>query len=425
MTALSNKLSNVFYGWWVVGACLLLSLYISGAVVLGFTAFFEPIADEFGWSHTQVSLAASLRGAEVGLLAPILGFLVDRWGPRRIVLSGVIIVGLGLIFLSRMTSLGMFYGAFVIVAIGDSGLSPTVLVTSVSNWFRKKLGLATGIMACGFALGGLLVGVVIVLIDTYGWRTAIFSLGIGMWVIGIPLSLLIRHKPEKYGYLPDGEKSEDLIPSELPSFGKGDDFEMGVKDAIKSRAFWSIGIAMSLTLLSISAIIVHIMPYLSSVGIERSTSAVVASTLPLISIIGRLGSGWLGDRFNKIQVAAGFFTLMGLGLLFLSYASEELVWLVIPFIILYGIGWGSNNPMRAALVGQYFGRRNFGTIFGLMMGMVAISAIVGPLFSGWVFDTWGSYHIAWLSFACLALASSIIIATMPAVSTNIQSNDRT
>ena len=187
MKDLTEKSPRVFYGWWIVGACFLISLYTGGVFILGFTAFFEPIANEFGWSHTQISLAASLRGANMGLLAPLMGFLVDRWGPRRLILGGIILLGFALILLSRVTSLSMFYGTFIIVAFGISALSPTVLISTISNWFRRKAGIATGIMACGFAIGSLLVPVVVRLIDTYDWRAAIYILAIATFTIGIPL----------------------------------------------------------------------------------------------------------------------------------------------------------------------------------------------------------------------------------------------
>lgn len=211
------KPHKIFYGWWVVSACFLISLFIGGFVVLGFTAFFEPIANEFSWSYAQISLAASLRGAEVGLVAPLMGLLIDRWGPRRLMLRGTILLGLALIFLSRITSLGMFYGAFVLLAIAGSACSPTVTMTAVAKWFRKKVGMATGIMASGFALGGLLVPVVVKLIDVFDWRTAIFVLGLSIWVIGPPLSLLLRHKPEQYGYVTDGEQSNIRYQGTVPA----------------------------------------------------------------------------------------------------------------------------------------------------------------------------------------------------------------
>jgi len=421
MTFLNWKLPGVFYGWWIVGACFLVASLTGGFIVLGFTAFFEPIAYEFGWSYAQISLAASLRGAEVGLLAPLVGFIIDRWGPRRIMFTGIIIIGLGLLFLSRITSLSTFYGAFALIAIGISGCSATVTMTAVANWFRKKVGIAMGIMLSGFASGGLWMPLVVELIDIFGWRPAIFILGLIIWAIGLPLSLLLRHKPEQYGCLADGEQSDAMAPDNSLYPAQTIEVNITTKQAIKSRAFWHIVLAMMLQFFAISSVIVHVMPYLSSVGIARSTSTFVASAVPLLSITGRLGAGWLGDRFDKRWVATGCFTIMGLGLLAFSYLSYEAIALIFPFAIFFGIGWGGNTTLRAALLREYFGRSRFGSILGLTMGMLALGTIIGPLFAGWVFDNRNSYHAAWLTFACFVVIALIIMMTTPSVSNHIQS----
>ena len=192
-------MASIFYGWWVVFACFFLGFYIHGAVFASFTAFFEPIAKEFGWSYTQISVAASIRGLEVGILAPIVGFLVDRFGPRKLIFCGSLTIGFGLILCSRTYSLPMFYGAFILIALGMSGCTATVLMTAVANWFRRDVGKALGLMASGFGVGGILVLFIVRLIDLYHWRTTFVILGLGMWLIGIPLSLFVRHRPELYG----------------------------------------------------------------------------------------------------------------------------------------------------------------------------------------------------------------------------------
>ncbi len=416
------KLNRIFYGWWVIGACSLQGLLVAGFIVLGFTAFFEPIADEFGWSYAQISLAASLRGGEVGVLAPLMGLLVDRWGPRRILVAGTIFLGVGLMFLSRTTSLAMFYAGFFILAIGASGCSPTVVMTAAANWFRRKVGIATGIMTLGFAFGGLLVLVVVRLIDVFEWRTAMLILGISMLVIGLPLTLVVRHKPEQYGLLRDGERGNSLDPDEGTVPARAQEVNIGARQALKSRAFWHIGIATTFQLVAITSVLVHVMPYLSSVGIVRSTSSLVAMAVPLTSVVSRIGSGWLIDRFNKQRVAAGIFAMTGLGMLFFTYVSDKAMWLLVPFVILFASGWGGTSAIRAALVSEFFGRTNFGTIFGFMMGMIAIGGILGPYFAGWVFDSQHSYFAAWLVFAALVFAGMIIIATIPQADTGVQSD---
>jgi MFS family permease len=424
MMHLSPKRRKIFYGWWIVGACFLVMLFMGGFIGLGFTAFFEPIANHFGWSYTQMSLAASFRGVEVGLFAPLIGLLIDRWGPRRIMFGGLVLIGLGLVFLSRLNSLAMYYGGFAIIAIGDSGCSPTLVMTSIANWFRKRLGIAIGIMSSGFACGGLLVPLVVRLIDIFDWRTTLFILGLAMWIVCLPLSLILRHKPEQYGYLPDGEKSIVTAPAQVPVSMATREVEIETKQALRSRTFWHIGLAVMCQFAVASTVMVHVMPYLSSVGIPRSIASLVAMFVPLVSITGRLGSGWLLDRFDKKRVATGFFALMIVGLLCMSYISSESFWLVIPYIIIFGVGWGGGVTSRAALVSANFGRKKFGSILGFIMGMTALGGILGPLFAGWVFDTWASYRMAWLVLTVLIFAAMIVIATMPPVTTSVLVADK-
>lgn len=411
-----KKLSSVFYGWWIVFSCFAISLLVGGFVTFGFTAFFLPIANEFGWNYAQISLAASLRGAEVGIIAPLVGLVIDRWGPRRLSLTGIIALGCGLLLLSFTNSLGWYYASFIIIAIGISGLSPTVMMTAVANWFRRRVSIATGIMSCGFAFSGLLIPVVVWLIDILDWRMALLVMGLGMWAIGIPLSLLLRHRPEQYGLLPDGERSETVAPYIVPSSlqrQQAANIAVGARQALKSRVFWHISLALTCQFITISTVVIHVMPYLISTGIATSTASLVAMAVPVMTVSGRLGLGWLGDKFDKKRLTIACFATMVLGLLSFSYASDEAMWLLLPFIIFFGIGWGGNVTMRAAMLREYFGRDNFGAIHGFIIGMMTGGGIVGPLFAGWVFDNWGSYHATWLIFTCLVFVAMIVMATAP------------
>ena len=179
--------AHIFYGWWIVVACFIIALYMSGSVFYGFTAVFKPIAEEFGWSYTSISIAASIRGLEAGLLAPVVGILVDRCGPRKVIFGGVLLIGMGLMLLSQVHSLIMFYFAFILMSLGVSSCGISVTAAVVAHWFHRRVGLATGITICGYGSSGLLVPVMVRLVDLYDWRTAIFIMGVGMLVIGLPL----------------------------------------------------------------------------------------------------------------------------------------------------------------------------------------------------------------------------------------------
>ena len=421
---LNWKRTKIFYGWWIVAASLVIALYAGGVTFYGFTAIFEPIANEFGWSYTKISLAASLRGLEMSLLAPITGRLVDRWGPRRLIFSGVFITGLGLLLLSRTDSLSMFYIAAVLTAIGMSTSGTTVTMAAVAHWFRRRVGLATGIMVCGYGASGLLVPVMVKLIDTYDWRTAMVILAIGVFVIGLPLSLLVRHKPEQYGYLPDGELPSTVIPEADVAAVQAPKADAGVKQALKSRAFWHLALALMPQFIAVGAVVTHVMPYLSSIGITRSMSSLIATAIPLLSISGRLGFGWLGDRLDKRRLSASALAMLTLGLLCFEYVPAVGTWLLVPFLIFLGMGYGGNIPILAVLVREYFGQNKFGTIIGFLWGVLMLGNMVGPPISGWVFDNWGSYQGTWLAFAGLTAIGIIIMLSTPAARTRSRKTGR-
>ena len=201
-------LNRIFYGWWIILACFIIGLITGAVIFFGFTAFFDPLVKEFGWSYTEVSFALSLRGIEMSILSPLVGFLVDRYGSRRLALWGVITIGLGFILLSFTHSLWMFYASIILIAFGGGGCTGVVMRQVAINWFQKKLGLALGILTSGFGASGLLIPVIVWLIDDFGWRTAVVILGVGMWVIGIPLVLVIRNTPEECGLCPDGIEAD-------------------------------------------------------------------------------------------------------------------------------------------------------------------------------------------------------------------------
>jgi MFS family permease len=416
---------RVFYGWWIVGACFLISMYAGGVIFYGFTAIIEPLAAEFGWSYAQISLAASLRGLEAGLLAPLVGILVDRWGPRRLLIGGIIITCLGLMALSRTTSLAMFYGAFVILALGISACSSTVLMTAVANWFRRRIGLAMGIMICGYGFSGLLVPVITRLIDSYGWRLAVAILAIGMLLVCLPLAFVVRHRPEHYGYHPDGDGDNPGTSQSSAVQAETVELHIGTKQALKSRTFWHITLALICQAVIVSSAVTHVMPYLGSIGVTRARSGLIAMVIPLVSIAGRLGLGWLGDRLDKRRTIAGGMAMIAGGLLCFALAASGSLWLMVPFLILFGIGYGGNNTLRASAIREFFGRSNFGAIHGFMIGAMAVGGIVGPPLAGWVFDRWGSYQPAWFAFAALALAAILMVITTPAVDGALQRADQT
>ena len=402
---------RTYYGWIVIAAMFVVAMYIGGAVFYGFTAIVEPISTELLWSTWVITLAASIRGVESSLLAPVVGALVDRYGPRRLMVGGVCITTVGIVLLSQTYGLPVYFGAFILITLGTAPTNMTVVVTVVGSWFRRRLGLANGIAVSGFACGGLLVPLINALIEAYDWRVAMLVMAGGLVVIVLPLTYFIR--------LPDAShpRSEaEFRPVPATAQGKpgltasGPDFS--TRQALGSRVFWHFVVAYFCFALVIVSVITHIMPYLTSVGMTRFHAGWVAMAMPLASIVGRLGLGWLADRWQPRLVIMLSFLLAALGMVFFGLAQNQLNW-IIPFLLLFTIGYGGVIALRPLLLRQHFGRASFGTIFGFLMAATMLGGVVGPPLAGWVFDTSGQYQMIWFVYAGLGLVSYLAIMTAP------------
>lgn len=396
-------MNKIFYGWWIVFACFSISFYVTGSVNFSFTAFIEPLVKEFDWSYTQISIAASIRGFEQGMFAPIMGFLVDRFGARKLLFCGTLTIGLGFILLSLTNTLTMYYGASVVLSLGYSACVTTVMTSAVANWFKKDVGKALGIISCGVGAGGLFVPITIFLINCYQWRTTFIILGIGMWLFGIPLSLIVRGRPEQYGYLPDGGISDTQAISSVE-----EDRELNLKEALKTRVFWHLSFAEAIRLMALIAILTHIIPYLSSLGISKPRAAFVTTSIIVFSIVGRLFFGWLGDIFNKYYVLALVYFLAGVSIFI--FANVQITWLIFFFIVLFPLSWGA-PPLRGAILREYFGRTSLGSILGIMAGIGTMARIIGPTLAGWTYDHFGDYHLIWLFYAATYAIAAILMLT--------------
>ena len=393
-------LGRIFYGWWMVLATGLIHLWGAGTFFYSFTAFFNPIVEEFGWSYAATSFAASIRSVEGGIASPLVGFAADRFGARRLLLLGSIFTGLGFILFSRIHSLWSFYLLFVFLSIGSSLLFPVPGWTAVANWFLKKRGTALGILSAAIGLGGGLIYLANALITLYGWRLTLIFTGIGSWVIGIPLSLMVRHRPEPYGLAPDGERRVKPVqdPSGDGIEGAGGPAEgLGLREALRTRAFWGIAITVTVSSATVHAIIVHVMPYLVSVDFDRKTASLMASSLVLVSTVGRFAMGWLSNRADDRYLLAAGMAMQALGILFLTGARN--LWWAVMFIVILGPAYGGVLTLRLTIQAKYFGSRAFGSIQGTLMAIMIIGSMSSPFLTGKCYDFYGDYRLAWLAIA--------------------------
>lgn len=390
---------KIFYGWYIVAASVALNFYLSVVFFQGFQVFFLPILNEFGWTRALTSGAFSLRQLESGLLAPGIGFLVDRWGPRIVILLGVILGGVGMIMLGYVNSVWSFYVAFLIASLGVSGASHGVSWSvAVAQWFQRLRGLALGIAMLGPVLGGPFVVVIAVLEEIIGWRVAIILLGVGLIIVGTPLALIARSRPEPYGYLPDGDEpmeevdtSSVVLPDLALEFASNG---LTVGEAVRTRDFWVLTFVFSVVFMGISGLMVHLIPLLEDLGYTSTQAAGILGLVFLLSGIGRIGSGFLADIMDFKIVLSGLVIFQLVGLLILSIIGHSQIWLIGIFSLLFGIGFGGTIPLRPFLIMQSFGARSFGALQGLVQGGAIGAGMVGPVLYGWIFDTTESYDLA-------------------------------
>ncbi|MBI2288450.1 MAG: MFS transporter [Chloroflexi bacterium] len=421
------KRRKIFYGWWIVAASAALHFFGGGTFYYGFTVFFNPIRQTFGWTAAVTSAAFALQRLEAGILGPLAGTLVDRLGPRKLMLFGWSSVGLGFILMSRINSLTAFYVSFTLIAIGMSFASGLVTNTAIANWFSRMRSRAMTFTYIGPGLSGILVPLIAISVRQLGWRETLVATAIGIWLICIPLSLTVRHRPSQYGYLPDGDKptlsNEPTstitgLPAELTkpvSISPAADFT--ARQALKTRTFWLLSAVSLFQQIAMSAVTVHIVPYLESVGVPTAVAATAVTGLTLCSLIGRLGFGFLGDFKNKRHLIAIAIFLQTVGILIFSFINMDRAWLIIVFLLIFGPGYGAPIPLRPALQADYFGTRSFGTIMGLMSLISMTGGLASPVVAGWIFDVTGSYRLAWRIFALVTVPAIplLLLAKPPKV----------
>lgn len=386
------KEKKIFYGWWIASACTIVN-FLLGLFFYGFTAFFTPMREEFGWSSAETSFGFSLRSMEGGIFSPVLGFFVDKIGTRKMMIAGISIMSISLMLFSRIHSLLGFYTVFILLSIGFSACGSLVSITAVANWFNKKRGRALGFMTTGYTIGGMLVPLLVFLITVYGWRTTFMILGIGLLIIGIPSAFVIKDRPEDYGYLPDGDTEIQEKDD------KSDGFTVG--EAIKTRAFWLITLSYTLRYVGTSAFLVLAIPYLESIGFSAKVSALVVTGVSLSGFGGRIVFGWLGDLFDKRHILAILLGIQSISMILCAYLQD--ISLLIPFVIAYGLGYGGTIPLRGAIQGDYFGRRAFASLQGVILGVMILGMVIGPTIAGLIYDLQGSYQSAWLIYAAITL----------------------
>jgi MFS family permease len=405
--------ARVFYGWWMVWAGFGVQLMTGGLLNQSYGAYVVLLREDFGWSKTALSGAFSLQQIESGILGPLQGWIVDRFGPRAVLRVGVFVLGCAFIALSQVQSLASFYVVFLVLAMGSSLAGMFPLSTAIVNWFEKKRARALSTMFLGFAVGGMLVPGVAFLLENIGWRSTAFASGVLVIAAGLPLAQVFRRRPEEYGEVVDGIRAPATdTGSDVDGVDPSRDFT--VREALRTPAFWFISVGHASALLVVAAVSVHAISHLKE-GLDYSVAAasLAVTLMTAFQVVGMVVGGAIGDRFDKRLIA---FVCMGAhmaALLLVAYAVA--VPMVVAFAVLHGLAWGIRGPMMQAIRADYFGRTSYGLIMGFSSMIVMLGTITGPLVAGALADITGSYEAGFTVLACLAGLGSVsfLLATKP------------
>lgn len=391
---------QLFYGWYIVASAGGLQMLASLLWMQSYGAYVVLLQQEFGWSKTIVAGAFALTRIESGILGPLQGWLVDRFGPRMILRIGVVCFGVGFIAFSQVQSLLSFYAAFALIALGSSlGGFATVMVAIV-NWFSRHRSKAVAFSQIGYALGGMAVPLVVLALEAFGWRTTAFYSGIVVILLGLPMAQAVRHRPQTYGDVPDG-----VLLAALSGAGDQALPDLTAKQAMATPAFWLISFGHAAALLTVSAVMVHLVPHLTEgLGFSLSEAALVITLVTGCQLIGQLCGGVLGDRLDKRLLCIICMIAHTVALLILAYANSSAE--VVVFAVLHGLAWGVRGPLMVALRADYFGAASFGTIMGFSSLIVMLGMSLGPIVAGVFADYYGDYQVGLMVMAIAAFFGS-------------------
>ena len=392
-----------FYGWKLVALTLFSNCLAGGPVWNGVGVWVKTLEIQFGWSRAQLTGAFSLAQLEGSLIGPLMGYLIDRLGAKRMVLLGLVLTGLGFVMFSQTANVAMFYISYSLIMLGTAAGTWLPMMTVLNRWFSRMRGRAMSVAGEGSFLGGLLLVPALAWAvdpDHLGWRATAFWIGLGFIAIAWPISKVIRERPEDYGLLPDGDPV--VVGPAVEAGGErtraaeqaaaGPDFT--ARQAIRTQAFWFITFGHALSSMLIATLTVHLVPMLTDQGLTLQTAAFVWSVLMAVGATFQLIGGYVGDRIPKNIALFGFTSLQAFGFIMAAFIND--VSMAMVFAVIYGAGFGGRVPLTTAIRGDYFGKRAFATITGISMAPLYMFMLVAPLVAAAMFDALGSYTLSFL-----------------------------
>ena len=412
-----QRRGRIFYGYYLVAVTFVLMVLFSGCGVFAFSLFVKPLETTLGWGRGEVMAGFTLFYLMVGVASPVVGRFVDRYGARPVIPIGALMMGLGFVLVSRVNVLYLFYLGYAIIGTGASAMGLVPCSAVVSNWFKRKRGLALGLMAGGIGAGGVVMAPFVgYMLSHFDWRAAYLAMGILIMAVAIPLALLvIRTKPSEVGLYPDG----DTTPPEEeddPTREGGGRHGFTLRQALRTRTFWLIAVAFAFSNFANMGSLQSSAPFLDDIGYPTATAASALGAIAFGSGTGKIFFGWLCDKIAAHRACAIGISLQLAGvLLLLTVRADSPLALIWAYALLLGLGIGAWLPTLSMLSSSNFGLLFYGAVFGALNLAQSVGTATGPLFAGLMHDATGSYVGAFTTAAVLLAIAipAILFAKKP------------
>jgi sugar phosphate permease len=388
-----------FYGWLIVAVIFVGGVFNTGISLWGIGLFVKPMEEELGWSRATFFAALSLRGLIAGLLSPFVGPLLDsRKGPRRLMLAGSALLGVSIAAMTLVQEVWQLYLLFgVFGAFALLGSSQLVGEVVLPKWFVRRRGRAMAIASMSTPLSGMFMPALIqVLISNLGWRDAWLTLGLAALALLIPLAFLVRTTPEELGLRPDGDAEPPTLSEAAASrrAAMREEVSMTRGEAVRTRAFWVLLLAMSLFSLHSQGFQANWMPYFQDQGFSVATGSAAIAFYGVFSLLARLFWGLLAERFNISRLLSVGTTITAATVAILL--SADTAFLLFLYVALQGLTLGGQFLLQPLAVAGLFGRAHLGAIRGIMRPAITFASAAGPLVIAALYDIQGSYQWAFI-----------------------------
>ncbi|MCF8095946.1 MAG: MFS transporter [Desulfobacteraceae bacterium] len=402
--------NKIFYGWIIAVAGFLISV-IGLGMRYSFGVFLESIEVDFVFSRAATSSIFSVYMLLSAIMAVIGGWVMDKYGPRKITLFMGLFTGLSLFLTSLVQSPWQLFLTYSLLLAMGTGAIFGIINTTASRWFSKKKGLVIGITSSGGGVGAIVFApFATYLISSFDWRTAFMILGIIAGAGIIILSLFLVKEPSDLGLFPDGVKPDLRKNKHLKNNPNPPAAGISLGMAWKMKQFWFLGIVWLLLSLSLHMIFVHSIPYATGMGVSPIEASYILSLLGISNIPGRLVIGKISDIFGRGNLGIFCLLIQFASLLWLLASSQ--LWMLYTFAVIYGFLWGGAGVIITSLIGDIFGTSQLGVIMGILSGGWAVGAAIGPAIGGFIFDVSGDYLIAFGVCAMALITAAFLLGLM-------------